>query len=83
MAHTDEKGLIDASLSATKLYYEGLVAAGFDPSGGYLSLVAAIERLAGYHYRDREFAFDHAKKFDPIKPTLERLAALKDQPAVS
>jgi hypothetical protein len=74
---------IDAALAATKLYYGGLSGARFDPSGAYVSLVSAIECLAGHHYNGQKFAFDDVPKFKSSKQTLEELATLQDaQPLV-
>ena len=66
LGQSADQGTIDAALAATKLYYGGLSSARFDPSGAYVSLVSAIECLAGHHYRGREFAFDDVPKFDNL-----------------
>jgi hypothetical protein len=60
---------IDAALAAIKLYYAGLSIARFDPSIAYVSLVSAIECLAGYHYGKRKFA-------SSLRSTLDKLSVL-------
>jgi hypothetical protein len=41
---------VDAALAAAKLYHAALSLVAFDPSGAYVSLVSAIECLAGQAY---------------------------------
>jgi hypothetical protein len=67
---------VDAALAATKLYYAGLSLARFDPSGAYVSLVSAIECLAGHHYKKLKFDFDQVDEFDGLRPLLAQLSAL-------
>jgi hypothetical protein len=67
---------IDAAVAATKLYYAGLSLARFDPSGAYVSLVSAIECLAGHHYKKQVFAFDQTRKFESLQRTLHQLSTL-------
>jgi hypothetical protein len=50
---------------------------GFDIAGAYVSLVCAIECLAGHHYGDKKFNFDDVEKFKRLKPTLEIIATLR------
>jgi hypothetical protein len=72
---TDDE-TIDAALAAAKLYYAGLSIARFDPSGAYVSLVSAIECLAGHHYKARKFLFDQTPKFEGLRPILDKLSTL-------
>ena len=65
--------LVQAIIGAAKFYHAGLSLIGFDPSVAYVSLVSAIECLAGCHYRDRKFDFDTVPKFEGVKGILERI----------
>lgn len=67
----------DAIVAASRFYYGALLLTGFDVAGAYVSLVCAIECLAGYHYGDIKFNFDDVQKFKPLKPTLEGIASLR------
>jgi hypothetical protein len=68
---------IDAAFAAMRLYYSAISSAHFDPSGAYSSLVAALETLAAHHHADRSFSFAELKKFDPIRPILDKLRSLQ------
>jgi hypothetical protein len=59
-----------------RLYYSAIGSAHFDPSGAYSSLVAALETLAAHHYKDKSFSFSELTKYDPIRPTLDKLRSL-------
>ena len=84
LGQCDDQRTIDAALAATKLYYGGLSGPRFDPAGAYVSLVSAIECLAGHHYKGQKFAFDDVPKFKNLNQTLADLAALPEgQPLVS
>jgi hypothetical protein len=67
---------IDAVFAAMRLYYSAIASAHYDPSGAYISLVAALETLAAHHYEDKSFPFSKLTKFDPVRPTLEKLRCL-------
>ena len=69
---------INAALAAAKLYHAALSLVSFDPSAAYVSLVCAIECLAGHHYEKRAFDFDTVTKFQPLQTTLEKIAKLPD-----
>jgi hypothetical protein len=69
---TDEP-TINAAISATKLYYAALSLAPFDISGAYLSLVSALECLAGHHYAKKTYAFADVPKFQNLEPLLTEL----------
>jgi hypothetical protein len=73
---TDDDETVDAALAAAKLYYTGLSIARFDPSGAYVSLVSAVECLAGQHYKTQKFDFDQVRKFDNVRPILDELSML-------
>ncbi len=76
IGRSEEDGRIDAAFAAMRLYYSAIGSAHFDPSGAYTSLVAALETLAAHHYKDKSFSFSELKKFDPIRPTLDKLRSL-------
>jgi hypothetical protein len=68
-----------AVLGAAKLYYAALSLVSFDPSVAYVSLVSAIECLAGHHYdKDPTFTFDTAQKFQGVGKVLNKIAQLPD-----
>ncbi len=67
----------DAIVAASRFYYGALSLTGFDIAGAYVSLVCAIECLAGHHYGDKKFDFDDVQKFKPLKSTLENIASLR------
>jgi hypothetical protein len=71
------QGTRDAIVAASRFYYGALSLTGFDPAGAYVSLVYAIECLAGHHYGDMKFNFDDVEKFKPLKSTLESVARLR------
>jgi hypothetical protein len=66
---------VNAALAASKLYHAALSLVGFDPSGAYVSLVSAIECLAGHQYKERKFDFNEIKKFEAVRAILGELAA--------
>ncbi len=72
----------DAALAAMKFYHAALSLVDFNPSGAYVSLVSAIECLAGYHYKGQQFSFDAEEKFRGVRPVLENLANLPDAAAL-
>ena len=72
----------DASIAAMKFYRAALSLVGFDTSGAYVSLVSAVECLAGYHYKERTFPFEAVQKFNGVRVVLEHLAHLPDAPAL-
>lgn len=67
----------NAILAAARFYYEALSLTGFDIAGAYISLVCAIECLAGHHYGDKKFKFDEVEKFKKLSPTLNKIAKLR------
>lgn len=67
--------LLDSALAATKFYHAALSLVGFDPSGAYVSLVSAIECLAGHQYKELVFDFKSVDKFQNIQPLLEKIAS--------
>jgi hypothetical protein len=67
---------VDAVFAAMRLYYSAISSAHFDPSGAYSLLVAALETLAAYRYKDKSFSFSELRKFDSIRPTLDKLRCL-------
>lgn len=80
MAAADE-ATDDAALAAAKLYHAALSLVAFDTSGAYVSLVSAIECLAGHHFAGHHFAargfdFDSVPKFEGLRPLLEKIALL-------
>ena len=68
----------NAALAASRLYYAALSLVGFDPAGAYVSLVCAMECLAGPLYAGETFPFNEVQKFKPLKETLEGIAKLPD-----
>jgi hypothetical protein len=76
LGQSTNQATIDAALAATKLYYAGLSIARFDPSIAYVSLVSAIECLAGYHYRKHQFAFHDVGESEGLSLTLDKLSVL-------
>lgn len=68
----------DASMAAARFYRAALSLVGFDVPGAYVSLVSAVECLAGYHYKGREFSFDTVPKFSGVRQVLDSLAGLPD-----
>jgi hypothetical protein len=68
----------NAIVAAARFYYGALSSMTFDSAGAYVSLVCAIECLAGHQYGDRKFNFEDVQKFKPLKSTLESVASLKD-----
>jgi hypothetical protein len=74
---------IDSALAATQLYYEGLALVGFDPSGAYVSLVSAIECLAGHYYKERVFDFETVEKFRNAQPFLDSIGNLPNGKALA
>jgi hypothetical protein len=73
----------NAALAASRLYYAALSLAGFDPAGAYVSLVCAMECLAGHHYAGEKFDFDEVEKFKPLKPTVAKVAKLSGGKALA
>ena len=73
--------LAAAVVGAAKFYHAGLSLIAFDPSVAYISFVSAIECLAGFHYKSRNFDFDTVTKFDKIKPILNRMEKAEDTQA--
>jgi hypothetical protein len=69
---------IDAAFAAMRLYYLAIGSAHFDPSGAYNSLVVALETLTARHYKAKSFSFSELTKFDPIRPTLNKLRSLPE-----
>jgi hypothetical protein len=67
----------DATLAASKLYYAALSVAGFDPAAAYVSLVCALECLAGHLYKGELFHFNEVQKYSSLKPTLEKIEKLR------
>jgi hypothetical protein len=67
----------NAITAAARFYYGALSLVGFDPAGAYVSLVCAIECLAGHHYGDAKFDFDDVQKFKALQSTLEAIAKLR------
>jgi hypothetical protein len=76
LGQSTNQGMVDAALAATKLYYAGLSFARFDLSVAYVSLISAIECLAGYAYKMLQFSFDNVPKFESLKSTLDKLSSL-------
>jgi hypothetical protein len=74
---------IDSASAATKLYYEALALVGFDPSGAYVSLVSAIECLAGHYYKERVFDFETVEKFRSAQPLLDSIGNLPNGKALA
>ena len=74
---------VNAALAAAKLYHAALSLVSFDPSGAYVSLVCAIECLAGYHYRTLKFDFDSVPKFEILRPVLDRIVNFPEGPPVA
>ncbi len=72
----------DAAMAAMRFYRAALSQVGFDVSGAYVSLVSAIECLAGYHYQERKFSFEAVQKFSGVRAVLANLATLPDAPAL-
>src|SRR5467141_3457756 len=68
----------DAAMAAMKFYRAALSLVGFDESGAYVSLVSAVESLAGYQYRGRKFSFEGLQKFTGVRTVLDNLANLPD-----
>jgi hypothetical protein len=66
----------DAAIAAMKFYRAALSLVGFDTPGAYVSLVSAIECLAGHHYKGRGFSFEAVQKFDGARTLLDNLAKL-------
>jgi hypothetical protein len=81
MAGADE-ATVDAALAAAKLYHAALSLVGFDPSGAYVSLVSAIECLAGHHFAGRRFDFESVPKFEGLRPLLEKIGRLPEGGAI-
>jgi hypothetical protein len=77
------EGTRDAIVAAARFYYGALSLTGFDPAGAFVSLVYAIECLAGHHYGDAKFNFDEVEKFKPLKSTLGNIARLKGGKALA
>jgi hypothetical protein len=77
LAHASQ-ATFDAAMAATRFYRAALSLAGFDVQGAYVSLVSAVECLAGYHYKGRTFSFDAVPKFREVRPVLDSLAKLPD-----
>jgi hypothetical protein len=73
IAKSEEDAMIEVVFAALRLYYLAISTAHFDPSGAYASLIAALETLAAYHYKDKSFTFADLTKFDGVRPTLEKL----------
>jgi hypothetical protein len=73
----------NAALAASRLYYAALSLVGFDPAGAYVSLVCAMECLAGHHYEGSQFDYNEAEGFKPFKPTLEQIAKLPEGAALA
>jgi hypothetical protein len=73
----------DAALAAAKLYHAALSLVAFDPSGAYVSLVSAIECLAGHHFAGRRFDFDSVPKFEGLRPLLEKIGRLPEGGAIA
>jgi hypothetical protein len=71
------KSTRDAIVAASRFYYGALSLIGFDPAGAYVSLVYAVECLAGNHYGDTKFNFDDVQKFKPLQSILESVGRLK------
>ena len=74
---------VDAALAAAKLYHAALSLVAFDPSGAYVSLVSAIECLAGHHFAGRRFDFDSVPKFEGLRPLLEKIGRLPEGGAIA
>jgi hypothetical protein len=69
---------VNSALAAAKLYHAALSLVSFDPSAAYVSLVCAIECLAGHHYEKRTFDFDSVAKFQTLRPILDKISLLPD-----
>lgn len=67
---------VDAVLAAMNFYRAALSQVGLDPSGAYVSLVCAMESLAGFQYDGLKFDFDIVEKFRNVRPILEEFAKL-------
>lgn len=75
--------LTDAIQASANFYHTGLTLVARDPSAAYVSLVSAIECLAGYHGRGRTFAFQDVPKFANVAPILDRMAeTVEARPAI-
>jgi hypothetical protein len=67
----------EAIIAAARFYYGALLLTGFDIAGAYVSLVCAIECLAGHHFGDKKFEFDEVEKFKKLKAILENISSLR------
>lgn len=78
-----EDATVNAALAASKQYHAALSLVPFDPSGAYVSLVSAIECLAGHHLKNKKFDFDGVPKFDRLRPLLEQVVVSPNGGAIA
>lgn len=71
-----EDAKVEAVIGAAKFYHAGLSLVGFDPSVAYVSLVSAVECLAGHHYTGLVLEFNEVEKFGGVRGPLDKVAAL-------
>jgi len=64
-----------AIISATKLYHSAILLSNYDTSTAYLSLVSAIECLAGHYLRDYSPAFHEIEKFRHSNNIIEEISS--------
>jgi hypothetical protein len=67
---------VNSALAACKFYQAALSFMEFDRSMAYVSLVSAIECLAGRYYQTEKLAFDQVKDFDSFNPIIQELSGI-------
>lgn len=77
-----EQGIADAVLASANFYHAGLSLVAQDPSVAYVSLVSAVECLAGFYGEGHIFEFDDVPKFERLKPVLGRLTEASRDPQI-
>jgi hypothetical protein len=67
---------VNAGIAACKFYQAAQSFMEFDRSMAYVSLVSAIECLAGRYYEDEKISFEQVTDFEAFNPIIQELSAL-------